>query len=395
MVNQGLRTALFNSNCFAMQQSCAMFAPMSLRATLALGVASLLLAGCHKEPISSFSEPKANSAPPSSNLAMASPSTPSSVQWKVPAGWEEQPASGMRVGSFSVNQDGKHADVSIIPLGRMAGGDLANVNRWRGQVGLPPIDEAKLGQAGEPVTIGNTPAKLYDIAGTDLQTKQPTRILASMLSRDGATWFFKMTGPEDLVAKEKPRFKELLQSIQFKTAEAGNQPPAPLQLMSAAGNAMASMSNMLPPSQLSAEKPAWEVPNGWRAEAGSSIRVASFAVTGENGAKADVSVIQLAGTGGGLLANVNRWRSQIGLQPVDQAGLDKLISHHDVKGTQIIVVDMAGAGNSGANTRMLAAIVPRSGVTWFYKMLGSDQLVAQQRSAFIQFVQSARYPNAA
>ena len=124
------------------------------------------------------------------------------------------------------------------------------------------------------------------------------------------------------------------------------------------------------------------------------MRVATFAVKDENGAKADVSVVKLGGMAGGLLANVNRWRSQMGLEPVDQAGLDKLISSRDVKGTKVIVVDMAGRSvESGNPSRLVAAIVPRSGVTWFYKMLGNDQLVSQQKAAFIQFVESARYPN--
>ena len=52
--------------------------------------------------------------------------------------------SPMRVASFGISQDGKQADVSVIPLGGMAGTDPANVNRWRGQVGLGPLAEAEV-----------------------------------------------------------------------------------------------------------------------------------------------------------------------------------------------------------------------------------------------------------
>jgi hypothetical protein len=46
----------------------------------------------------------------------------------------------MRVASFRVTgKDGKQADVSVIPLPGLAGSDLDNVNRWRGQVGLPSV----------------------------------------------------------------------------------------------------------------------------------------------------------------------------------------------------------------------------------------------------------------
>jgi hypothetical protein len=366
-----------------------------LRAPLVLGLTSLLMAGCRREQISTFSAPKESTSAPAAKVSAPPPPGASpTVQWTTPAGWEEQPASGMRVGSFAVNKEGKHADVSIIPLAGMSGGDLANVNRWRGQVGLAPIEAGKLEETAEKASIGSTPAALYDVVGTDPQTKQPTRIVASILSKEGATWFFKMIGSEDLVEKEKPAFKEFLKSIEFQAcptaAQANNQPPESAPLLSAAANTP----GLAAPGTASEEKPAWDVPGGWKEQAPTSMRIATFAVTGENGAKADISVVKLAGMAGGLLANVNRWRSQMGLEPVDQAGLDKLISSRDVKGTKVIVVDMAGRSvESGNAARLVAAIVPRSGVTWFYKMIGQDQLVSQQKAAFIQFVESARYPN--
>jgi hypothetical protein len=376
-----------------------MASPVLVRAPLVLGLTCLLMAGCRKEQISTFSAPKESPSRGSSASAKVSAPPPQgaapSIQWTTPAGWEEQPASGMRVGSFAVNKDGKHADVSIIPLAGISGGDLANVNRWRGQVGLPPIEAGKLEETAEKASIGSTPSAVYDLAGTDPQTKQPTRIVASILSNDGTTWFFKMIGSEDLVEKQKPAFKEFLKSIDFQASPAAAQanqqpPPEAAPLMSAA----ASTPGVAALGAPSEEKPAWDLPAGWKEQAPTSMRVATFAVTGENGAKADVSVVKLGGMAGGLLANVNRWRAQMGLEPVDQAGLDKLISSRDVKGTKITVVDMAGRSvESGNPARLVAVIVPRSGVTWFYKMLGQDQLVSQQKAAFIQFVESARYPN--
>src|SRR5450759_4548799 len=100
-----------------------------LRAPLVLGLTSLLMAGCRREQISTFSAPKESTSAPAAKVSAPPPPGASpTVQWTTPAGWEEQPASGMRVGSFAVNKDGKHADVSIIPLAGMSGGDLANVN---------------------------------------------------------------------------------------------------------------------------------------------------------------------------------------------------------------------------------------------------------------------------
>jgi hypothetical protein len=55
-----------------------------------------------------------------------------SLQYTLPAGWEKKVPTQMRVASFGISQDGKSADVSVIPLAGMAGTDPANVNRWRG-----------------------------------------------------------------------------------------------------------------------------------------------------------------------------------------------------------------------------------------------------------------------
>lgn len=296
----------------------------------------------------------------------------------------------MRVGSFVINTNGHHAEVTIIPLGGMAGGELANVNRWRGQLGLPPVDESQLAATGEKVSIGSTPASLYDVAGTDPKTQQPERILGAILISEGTTWFFKMTGSDALVESEKPVFKQFLGSIRM-----GGAPQA--GPMAEASRPLSTNTKEVPlgPGEGGSEKPAWQVPAGWQEQAPTAMRLASFKVSGENGAKADISVFKLGGIAGGLLANVNRWRGQIGLTPVDQAGLDKLVTTQTINGAAVSLVDMAGQSTeSGNKERLLAAVVPRGDSTWFYKMLGDPNLVEQQKPAFVQFVESARYSNA-
>jgi hypothetical protein len=394
-MEEGLQSAAFNSNCFGMQQFSAMMRAVLAPAPLWIASLALVLAGCRKEDINAFSVPK--ETPPAAHtkptaLQPGTAPSPASLHWTTPAGWEEQAASGMRVGSFAVNKDGKHADISIIPLVGISGSELDNVNRWRGQVGLPPLEGTKLSENGEKVTIGSTPASLYDMAGTDAQTQQPTRIVASILAAEGTTWFFKMIGADDLVEKEKPNFKAFLQSVQRQSVQSPVTAAEPMALMSTGAPSSATA---VAAAAAHGEKPAWEVPAGWKEQAPTSMRLASYAIAGEKGGKADISVIKLGGMAGGLLANVNRWRSQLGLEPVDQAGLEKLVSMHDVKGIQVTVVDMVGKSvESGEPSRLIVAVVPVAGATWFYKMLGPDQLVLQQKPAFIQFVESARYPHA-
>jgi len=42
-----------------------------------------------------------------------------------------------------------------------------------------------------------------------------TGLLAAWARRDGRTWFFKLTGPNAAVEKEKPKFVKFLQSVRF------------------------------------------------------------------------------------------------------------------------------------------------------------------------------------
>ena len=54
------------------------------------------------------------------------------------------------------------------------------------------------------------------------------------------------------------------------------------------------------------------------------------------------------------------------------------------------MVDFTGTDSkTGKPARLVGAIVPQNGQTWFYKLMGDEQIVAQQKDAFIKFIQSA------
>ena len=71
-------------------------------------------------------------------------STSQDLQWTTPSHWLTQPTSSMRIGSFIVPFSDGQADLSIIKLGGDAGGMVANVNRWRGQLDLDQHDESEI-----------------------------------------------------------------------------------------------------------------------------------------------------------------------------------------------------------------------------------------------------------
>jgi hypothetical protein len=276
--------------------------------------------------------------------------------------------------------------VSVIPLGGMAGGDLPNVNRWRGQAGLQPLADDDLQKLAEKVEVAGQPADLYDVAGT------AQRIVGVIFHRDDATWFFKMTGDTDLVEKQKPAFVSFLKSFQFgglaapSTMDLSQLPPShPAIPGMDAGNATA-------PAADAGNVPTWTIPAGWQTAPLSQFLVAKFSIPGAAGATAEVNAAVLAGDGGGLLPNVNRWRVQLGLAPVAEADLAKLPTI-DASGGKAQVVDYTGTdGRTGKPSRLVGAVLPLGGQTWFYKLMGDPDIVAQQKDAFTKFIQSAKYP---
>jgi hypothetical protein len=144
-------------------------------------------------------------------MAAAAPRDTSAPQihWKAPEGWTEVPPSSMRYASFSVPAEGGKIDISVVTFPGDGGSDVDNINRWRGQIGLTPIDASAITSQVAPLKTADTTFSTTDIAGAD------TRTIAAWTRRDGRVWFFKATGPNAAVEKEKPNFVKFIESVRF------------------------------------------------------------------------------------------------------------------------------------------------------------------------------------
>lgn len=149
------------------------------------------------------------SVPASASATPATEATRPPLGWKAPEGWVSKPAEGMRFATFAVPTAKGETDLSVIVLEGEAGGTLANVNRWRGQLGLPPIDEAALKKTSERVKAAAGSVLLVDLAGSDGQAG----MLAAILPKGGQTWFFKLTGPSSATSAAKPALMRFLGSL--------------------------------------------------------------------------------------------------------------------------------------------------------------------------------------
>lgn len=137
-------------------------------------------------------------------------STAPQIKWKTPEGWSEVPPSSMRHASFNVSTGtGDKIDISVVTFPGEGGSDSDNINRWRQQIGLPLLTDEAMGSNFAQLKSGDATFATIDIAGPKART------LAAWARRDGRVWFFKATGPNAAVEKEKPNFIKFIESVRF------------------------------------------------------------------------------------------------------------------------------------------------------------------------------------
>ncbi len=134
--------------------------------------------------------------------------------WSVPAGWREQPASAMRKGTWKIGPADAEAELAVSAFPGDVGGLAANVNRWAGQIGLPPLSEAELKTKIAPMTVAGAPGAVrVRLANAGRAT------LAVSAPHGGGTWFFKLSGPETTVNAVAAEFDQFIASVKFTPAE--------------------------------------------------------------------------------------------------------------------------------------------------------------------------------
>jgi hypothetical protein len=178
------------------------------------GALMLVMLGCDRtdQQIKVYRLVKApvESAPAEQTAPAASTAAGPQIRWELPEGWAPGAQSSMRYASFMASaENGEKADISVVTFPGDGGSDLDNVSRWRQQIGLPPVQTSELSSVIVPLQSENISFSTTDLIGTN------SRTLAAWLKRDGRSWFFKMTGPNPAVEKEKPKFVKFLQSIRF------------------------------------------------------------------------------------------------------------------------------------------------------------------------------------
>lgn len=257
--------------------------------------------------------------------------------WELPGGWQELPGSGMRYATLKFGPSDDPCELTVTSLPTPAGSAteyvLANINRWRQQMALPPIRMEQLPAHVELISLGGSTATVVSFLGH---------------RRDDGTM-----GPP----------------------HAGSRTSAPAQEK--------------PPGERISPL-TYARPEGWTEVRVSGMRKAAFRVTDKK-EQAEITVIDLAVSAGDLLPNVNRWRQQIQLEEITEEQLAAERKEIEVGHTKGDYIELTGPENAEPRQSIVAVIVVDSGRAWFFKLQGSVQLVEREKERFESFVQSVEF----
>jgi hypothetical protein len=143
----------------------------------------------------------------------------------------------------------------------------------------------------------------------------------------------------------------------------------------------------------------WTAPAGWKVEAPRAMRAATYSISpvaGDRGLTECVVNYFGPGQGGGVEANIERWKGQ--MQSPDGKPAPAAVEKRTVRGVPIVVIDTSGAytgmGGPMASAppvpgyRLLGAIVEGPGGSLFFKLTGPAKTIAEQQKSFDQLLAS-------
>jgi hypothetical protein len=256
-------------------------------------------------------------------------------------------------------------DVSLTVLAGDGGGLRANLDRWRQQLGLPPLTDGALEELPRRPMLGHDAvfvemAGRYAAAGSVIDEA----VLLGAVARHGAsTVFVKAVGPVAAVAAQRESFAAFVASLRAGGSEAGVPAAPPPDMPAPPGGRLR-----------------WQVPAGWTLGDEAPMRAVTLHPGGDRAVHAYVVV--LPGAAGGAAANLDRWREQLGLPPLDataRAALPRI----RVLGADAPLLEASTAAQG------VIGVVARIGRdSLFVKMVGPADAVRAARADFVTFCEA-------
>jgi hypothetical protein len=323
------------------------------------------------------------------------------LDYDVPQGWVELPPTSNAFVKRMINlrpADDPATECYLTFLTGDGGGIKANIDRWRGQIGLGPIAPAELEKLPKVEMFG-TPSPFYlgegDLVGMDGTKRADFALAAVILAREGSAMSIKMTGPKAVVLKELDRFKAFVRSLRPAREAAREAAQDAAATRPSASQPAASKPGASQPAKqdlpTSADGVTWTVPGGWRQLAQQrQFRLVTFALDQAPGTECYVSK-----SGGALDANLNRWRGQFALQPLTPAEIAALPTL-PVLGKPSKLIEIRGAFSGGmgakpiADAMMLGVVCEQQPQSVFVRLTGPRSEVEAARAKFEELCKSLR-----
>jgi hypothetical protein len=152
---------------------------------------------------------------------------------------------------------------------------------------------------------------------------------------------------------------------------------------------------MAPPASAGETGITDQPPASWQRQPPSPLRKLSYLISGPDGIRCEVSLVTLGGGAGGILENVNRWRSQLGLPRLDDASLQKELKPPLTTPLgKVLIVDFTGRpekGDPARDGRIIAGILNRGNETVFFKLRGNPALTERSQRDFVKWIGTVRF----
>ena len=250
------------------------------------------------------------------------------LRWTLPAGWQEEKGAANREGSFRFGDRDPRLEMTVVRLPGDGGGLLANLNRWREQLGLERAAESELGNQTQKLDGTQTEVLIVDLIGP---------------LRPGG-------GPKAM-----------------------SMPPPPDRPPVSGEPSLDNVRGMF----------SFELPQGWKENPRpDKQRIFEFQAE-EGGKSALVTFTIMGGEGGGLAANIDRWRTQAGLETLGEQAVSRSATPMKFVGTEGWLTEAIGPERA-----IIGVIALSPQFSMFLKMDGPPSVVASQRGAFQRLAQS-------
>ena len=292
------------------------------------------------------------------------------VAWQLPEEWGENPGmGGIMAGSFHVKtKEGPQGRIGVMPF-RESVETASIVNMFARELGHADYNNTSLtGLLKSKNFSGRTfeLARLEDMTGEEAP---PRTALLAIHRQNEQTWLFPFIANRELVNEQLDNFYAFLGST---TLRAGKTP-------------VRAIAPSLPPAQAptASHQPTWEAPAHWERRASTQMRIGNYAVTNDAGQTLDFSITSFPGQVGGILANVNRWLGQLGIEQTDEEGLKQYLSDRtvDEKPAKLVLAE-------SEDQALYAAILFHKDRSWFLKLMGDRALAQDEKENFLGLVDS-------